>query len=119
MSAAAKQAKILQDILSEFAEQSRALSGIASAFFPKAAEFNSTPWHLAAVFDFAFPQTRGTRPPGTDERARYLATLDALSSDDAEIRHLMTEVFHLLQPLSVLQQEPLRSRVLSRIARGP
>jgi 2-polyprenyl-6-methoxyphenol hydroxylase-like FAD-dependent oxidoreductase len=116
MSAAAKQAKLLQDILSEFAEQSRALSGIASAFFPKAGEFNSTPWRLASVFDFAFPQTRGTRPPGTDERARYLATL---ASDDAEIRHLMTEVFHLLQPLSALQQEPLRSRVLSRISRRP
>jgi len=118
MSAAAKQAKILQGILSEYAEQSRPLSGIASAFFPKAAEFNSTPWQLAAGFDFAFPQTRGTRPPGTEERARYLATLDALQADDAEIRHMMTEVFHLLQPLSVLQQEPLRSRVLSQMARG-
>jgi flavin-dependent dehydrogenase len=118
MSAAAKQAKILQDILAEYAEQSRELSGIASAFFPKAAEFNSTPWHLAAGFDFAFPQTRGTRPPGTEERARYLATLDALQADDAEIRHLMTEVFHLLQPLSVLQREPLRSRVLGRMAHG-
>jgi 2-polyprenyl-6-methoxyphenol hydroxylase-like FAD-dependent oxidoreductase len=118
MSAAAKQAKILQDILAEYTEQSRALSGIASAFFPKAAEFNSTPWHLAAGFDFAFPQTRGTRPPGTEERARYLATLDALQADDAEIRHLMTEVFHLLQPLSVLQREPLRSRVLGRLAHG-
>jgi hypothetical protein len=51
MSAAAKQAKILQDVLSEYAEQSRPLSGIASAFVPKAAEFNSTPWHLAAGFD--------------------------------------------------------------------
>ena len=95
---------------SEYAEQSRPLSGIASAFFPKAAEFNSTPWHLAAGFDFAFPQTRGTRPPGTEERARYLATLDALQADDAKIPHLITEVFHLLRPLSVLQQEPLRSR---------
>jgi hypothetical protein len=28
----------------------------------------------------------------------------------------MTEVFHLVQPLSVLQQEPLRSRVLGRLA---
>jgi 2-polyprenyl-6-methoxyphenol hydroxylase-like FAD-dependent oxidoreductase len=118
MSAAAKQAKILQDILSEYAEQSRALSGIASAFFPKAVEFNSTPWHLAAGFDFAFPQTRGTRPPGTQERARYLATLDALQADDAEIRRLMTEVFHLIQPLSILLQEPLRSRVLGRMAHG-
>ena len=42
--------------------------------------------------------------------------LDALQADDAEIRHLMTEVFHLLQPLSVLQREPLRSRVLGRLA---
>jgi 2-polyprenyl-6-methoxyphenol hydroxylase-like FAD-dependent oxidoreductase len=118
MSAAAKQAKILQDILSEYAEQSRPLSGIACAFFRKAAEFNNTPWHLAAGFDFAFPKTRGTRPPGTEERARYLATLDTFQADDAEIRHLMTEVFHLLQPLSVLQQEPLRSRVLGQMARG-
>jgi hypothetical protein len=47
-----------------------------------------------------------------------MATLDTLQADDAEIRHLMTEVFHLIQPLSVLQQEPLRSRVFSRIARG-
>ena len=28
----------------------------------------------------------------------------------------MTEVFHLVRPLSVLQQEPLRSRVLGRLA---
>jgi hypothetical protein len=28
----------------------------------------------------------------------------------------MTEVFHLVQPLSVLQKEPLRSRVLGRFA---
>src|SRR5262249_30341476 len=118
MSAAAKQAKILHDILAEYTEQSRALSGIASAFFPKAAEFNSTPWHLSAGFDFAFPQALGTRPPGTEERARYLATLNAHQADDAEISRLMPELFHLLQPLSVLQQEPLRSRVLGQMARG-
>jgi hypothetical protein len=47
-----------------------------------------------------------------------LATLDALQADDAEIRRLMTEVFHLIQPLSILLQEPLRSRVLGRMAHG-
>jgi hypothetical protein len=56
--------------------------------------------------------------PGTVERARYLATLDALQADDAEIRRLMNEVFHLIQPLSILLQEPLRSRVLGRMAHG-
>jgi 2-polyprenyl-6-methoxyphenol hydroxylase-like FAD-dependent oxidoreductase len=117
MSAAAKQAEILQHVLSDCATQSRGMDGIASSFFRQAAEFNSTPWNLAAAFDFAFPQTRGTRPPGTDERARYFAALDGLQGEDAEVRRLMTEVFQLLQPLSVLQQEPLRSRVLGR-ARG-
>ena len=70
MSAAAKQAKILQDVLSEYAEQSRPLSGIASAFFPKAAEFNSTPWHLAAGFDLLSRKlgARG-RPERKNERA--------------------------------------------------
>lgn len=116
MSAAAMQAVILQEILSDYSEQSREVPGIASSFFTKAAQFNSTPWNLAASFDFAFPQTRGKRPPGIEERARYFAALDKLASDDSEVRRLMAEVFHLVQPLSILQQEPLRSRVLSRIA---
>jgi flavin-dependent dehydrogenase len=116
MSAAAKQAKILQDLLFEYAEQSQDVGRIASSFFPKAAEFNSTPWNLAAGFDFAFPQTRGIRPPESQERARYFAAVDKLQTEDSDVRRLMTEVFHLLQPLSVLQQEPLRARVLGRMA---
>jgi hypothetical protein len=116
MSAAAKQAGILQEILSDCVKQSCELGWIASSFFTRAAEFNRTPWTLAAGADFAFPQTRGVRPPGTAEQARYFAELDKLAQEDAEILRLMTEVLHLVQPLSVLQQEPLRSRVLSRFA---
>lgn len=116
MSAAAKQAEILQDTLSHCAKQSRGLSGIASSFFMQAAEFNSTPWNLAAGADFAFPQTRGLRPTGAAEQARYFAELDRLAQEDSDVLRLMTEVFHLVQPISVLQQEPLRSRVLGRLA---
>ena len=82
MSAAAKQVKILQEILSDCAKQSRGLSGIASSFFTQAAEFNSTPWNLAAGADFAFPQTRGVRPPGVGEQARYFQQLDKLAQED-------------------------------------
>jgi 2-polyprenyl-6-methoxyphenol hydroxylase-like FAD-dependent oxidoreductase len=116
MSAAAKQAEILREILSDCAKHSRRLGGITTAFFMQAAEFNSTPWNLAAGADFAFPQTRGVRPPGMAERARYFAELDKIAQEDSEVLRLMTEVFHLVQPLSVLQHEPLRSRVLSRFA---
>jgi 2-polyprenyl-6-methoxyphenol hydroxylase-like FAD-dependent oxidoreductase len=115
MSAAARQANLLREVLSEHQSQARGLDGIGRAFFAKAAELNSTPWNLAAAFDFAFPQTRGERPPGIEERARYFAALDRLQTEDKEIRQLMTEVFQLVRPLSTLLEEPLRSRVLARM----
>jgi hypothetical protein len=40
MSAAAKQAGILQELLSDCAKQSHGLGGITSSFFAQAAEFN-------------------------------------------------------------------------------
>jgi len=77
-----------------------------------------TPWDLAAGFDFAFPQTRGERPPGIQERARYFAALDRLQVEDRQVQRLVAEVFHLVRPLSALQEEPLRSRVLARMSTG-
>src|SRR5262249_46391253 len=116
MSAAARQAAILGEVLSKLASQFKDVAEVGPAFFARAAEFNATPWNLAAAFDFAYPQTRATRPVGYDERVRYFAALDRLQTDDPEIRRLMTEVFHLLQPLSVLLQEPVRRKVLARAA---
>jgi 2-polyprenyl-6-methoxyphenol hydroxylase-like FAD-dependent oxidoreductase len=111
MSAAAHQAGLLGEILSEHLSRDRGLDGLTRSFYSRAAQFNSTPWNLAAAFDFAFPQTRGERPAGTEERARYFAILDRLQAKDPEMRRLMTEVFHLVKPLSALLEEPLQSRV--------
>jgi 2-polyprenyl-6-methoxyphenol hydroxylase-like FAD-dependent oxidoreductase len=115
MSAATLQAKALHKILAERAEQSHGLDGIASSFFPKVAELSTSPWMAAAGFDFAFPQTRGEWPPGTEERAHFLKALDQLSLEDEEVMRLVNQVFHLLRPASVLQEEPLLSRVRARM----
>jgi 2-polyprenyl-6-methoxyphenol hydroxylase-like FAD-dependent oxidoreductase len=115
MSAAAQQAEILHQVLSQCVAGSASLDELAPTFFARAADANSTPWNLAAAFDFAFLQTRGLRPPDLEQRARYFAALDRLQCEDTEVRRLVTEVFQLLQPLSVLMQEPLRSRVLQRL----
>jgi 2-polyprenyl-6-methoxyphenol hydroxylase-like FAD-dependent oxidoreductase len=70
MSAAAQQADILRRVLSQCAAESAGLDGLASTFSARATEANSTPWNLAAAFDFAFPQTRGTvRPTLNNGRA--------------------------------------------------
>ena len=111
MSAAARQAGALREILSQHLFREPELDRLAGAFYSKAAELNGTPWNLAAAFDFAFPQTRGARPAGAEERTRYFAILDRLQAVDPEIRRLMIEVFHLVKPLSMLLEEPIQSRV--------
>jgi 2-polyprenyl-6-methoxyphenol hydroxylase-like FAD-dependent oxidoreductase len=117
MSSAALQVKALQELLTEGAEDPRGLEGLAPLFFAKAAEVIATPWALAAVADFAFPRTTGERPGDIEESARYFAALDALQAEDIEVHRLVSDVFNLVKPLSVLSEEPLRSRVLAREAR--
>lgn len=66
-------ASLLGEVVSEHFSQGRGPDGIAAKFYSRATELNSTPWNLAAGFDFSFPQTRGERPAGSEERARYFA----------------------------------------------
>jgi flavin-dependent dehydrogenase len=115
MSSAALQAQALQKVLREHAAQARGLDGLAPAFFPKAAQAISAPWTLAANFDFAYPQTRGERPPGLAEGAGYFAALDSLQAEDIDVQRLVTEVFQLSKPISALREEPLLSRILARL----
>lgn len=115
MSSAALQVQTLQKILRERAAQSQGLDGLAAAFFPKAAEAVSAPWTLSANFDFAYPQTKGERPPGLAEGAGYFAALDSLQAEDVDVQRLVTEVFQLTQPISALRDEPLLSRILARL----
>jgi 2-polyprenyl-6-methoxyphenol hydroxylase-like FAD-dependent oxidoreductase len=111
MSAAALQASLLREVLSQHLSREPQLDGLAGAFYSRVAQLNSTPWNVAAAFDFAFPHTRGDKPAGAEERARYFVILDRLQAVDPEIRRLMTEVFHLVKPLSMLLEEPIQSRV--------
>ncbi|MGH7913934.1 MAG: FAD-dependent oxidoreductase, partial [Candidatus Binataceae bacterium] len=115
MSSAALQAQTLQTVLREHAAQSRTIDDLASAFFPKAAWAVSAPWTLAANFDFAYPETRGERPPGLGESAGYFAALDSLQAEDIDVQRLVTEVFQLTKPISALREEPLLSRILDRL----
>jgi 2-polyprenyl-6-methoxyphenol hydroxylase-like FAD-dependent oxidoreductase len=115
MSSAALQAQALRHALGGRAAQSRGIDGLAADFFPQAAAAISSPWTLAANFDFAYPQTRGERPPGMAAGAAYFAVLDSLQAEDINVQRLITEVFQLTRPISALSEEPLLSRVLTRL----
>jgi 2-polyprenyl-6-methoxyphenol hydroxylase-like FAD-dependent oxidoreductase len=115
MSSAAQQVAALDRILRERASESGTLAGLSSSFFAKAAEVISAPWMLAASADFAYPQTKGERPPGFAEAGAYFAALDAMQAEDFEASRLLAEVFQLTKPLSALLEEPLRTRVMARM----
>jgi 2-polyprenyl-6-methoxyphenol hydroxylase-like FAD-dependent oxidoreductase len=106
MSSAVLQADALAQILAERASQPNGLDALAAAFFPRAAEVVSTPWALAANFDFSYPQTKGERPQMTSDGLRYFLILDALTAEDIEVQKTLFEVFNLLRPPSVLWEEP-------------
>jgi 2-polyprenyl-6-methoxyphenol hydroxylase-like FAD-dependent oxidoreductase len=115
MSSASLQARVLGRLLEERARSPQGLEGLAAAFFPHAAAVVNTPWTFAANFDFAYPQTTGTRSSMPAEITRYFMVLDALTAEDIEIHKTMVEVFGLARPMSALWDEPVRSRVLARM----
>ena len=111
MSSAALQVQALQQLLTERTTGAQGLVGLAQSFFPQAAEIIVTPWTLAANQDLAYPRMQGERPPDLEERTQYFMDVDALTAEDNEVYRLLFEVLNLAKPLSVLREEPLRSRV--------
>ena len=53
----------------------------------------------------------------TSDSLRYFVILDALTAEDIEVQKILSDVFNLVRPPSVLWDEPLRSRVYERMAK--
>jgi hypothetical protein len=70
------------------------------------------PWALAAIPDFAFPDTRGERPAQFAQSLKFLGGMVKLAARDAGVHQRMLEVQHLLRPYSALDEPELRQRAL-------
>ena len=119
MSSAALQAQALGQLLAERATRTEGLAGLWLSFFAKAAEVVANPWILAGSVDLAFAKTQGERPPDFKEQLAYIAALDALTANDIELDQLFNDVFCLCKPVSALNEEPLRTRVLAELRKHP
>jgi len=111
MSVSAQEACLLHELLRRRAEETHPLDGLASAFFTKAAKLIETPWALAAIPDYAVPETEGQRPEDLEQRLAFSAALFQLAATDAAVHKLLVEVLHLLKPQSVLNDPDLVERV--------
>jgi len=114
MSVAALEACLLRRLLERLGEDSQPLAALASTFFAEVQTLIETPWSVA-MLDFAFPNTRGQRPPDFETTLKFGIALTRLAAEDPAVHKLTLEVQHLLKPRSVYRDPTLVQRVLAKM----
>jgi 2-polyprenyl-6-methoxyphenol hydroxylase-like FAD-dependent oxidoreductase len=115
MTVALQEADLLFDLLRTSDENS--LATLAPTFLAKAEVLIAAPWAMSAVPDFVYPDTTGERPADLADRLNFQRALGRLAVHDAEVYELLTEVRHVLKPLSLLDDPSIVERVKEEIAK--
>jgi 2-polyprenyl-6-methoxyphenol hydroxylase-like FAD-dependent oxidoreductase len=113
MSVAAQEASLLFDLLGRF--DSDLLSTLAADFLTKAEKLIADPWAMSAIPDFIYPETTGVRPQDLQERLNFQKGLGQLAARDTSVFQLLIDVRNLLEPLTVLDDPTIVSRVEEEI----
>jgi hypothetical protein len=87
------------------------LHGLAPAFFAEAEALIETPWAMAALPDFIYPQTRGERPADFEQQLKVGRAMGKLAARDPAVHKLVAEVAHLLKLRRVYQDPQMQQRL--------
>ena len=117
MSAAAREASILFDLLQRLDNDS--LSILALDFLTEAENLIADPWAMSAIPDFIYPDTTGVRPNDLEERLNFQSGFARLANRDAAVFELLTDVRHLLKPLKVLEDPSIADRIKEEVTSEP
>ncbi|MDB5409468.1 MAG: 2-polyprenyl-6-methoxyphenol hydroxylase [Rhodospirillales bacterium] len=116
MTVATKEAASLGMLLRNRAGEEDPLAGLAAAFLADVKPVIAAAWSMAAVPDFAHPETRGERPADIRTSLRFRATLNRVASRDPEIHKLMLEVRQFIKPESALREPEIARRLEAEMA---
>jgi 2-polyprenyl-6-methoxyphenol hydroxylase-like FAD-dependent oxidoreductase len=111
MSAAAQQARLLQDVLRRAAAEPDPIAAAQAGFMAEVASVLETPWTMSTSADLAFPGTRGERPENFAEAQQFEASLFRAVVADPLVHRAMMEIGQLLQPQSLLQEPHIMRRI--------
>jgi len=111
MSSAAKQARLLQDVLDRAAADADPIAALQAGFMTEVASVLETPWIMSTSADLAFPQTRGERPDNFAEARQFEAALFRAAVADPVVHRAMIEVAQLLQPHHRLHEPDVVRRI--------
>lgn len=118
MSVAAQEGLLLRRLLAQGGAESSALATLAPAFFTGLQPLLETPWAMAAIPDFIFPQTTGRRPPDLARTLEMGFAMLRLAARRPDVHKLVVEVQHLLKPRSAYRNPLLMARLLLEMARA-
>jgi 2-polyprenyl-6-methoxyphenol hydroxylase-like FAD-dependent oxidoreductase len=116
MTVALQEANLLFDLLRTL--DGNSLATLAPTFLAKAETLIAAPWAMSAIPDFIYQETTGERPADLEDRLNFQRALGRLAVRDAEVYELLTEIRHVLKPLSLLDDPSIVRRVKEEIAKG-
>ncbi len=90
----------------------------AAVYYAAAAKVVEVPWALAAGGDFAFPQTRGSKPRGTDLVNRYVRRVSLAAQVSPPVAKAFASVAHLAKPPALLFRPSMVARVAAAALRS-
>jgi flavin-dependent dehydrogenase len=118
MSSAAKQARLLQDVLSRASPEPDPVAAAQAGFMAEVASVLETPWMMSTSADLAFPQTRGERPENFAEAQEFEAALFRAAVADPIVHRAMMEVAQLLEKQQRLHEPDIMRRIEAVSARA-
>jgi 2-polyprenyl-6-methoxyphenol hydroxylase-like FAD-dependent oxidoreductase len=116
MTMALQEANLLFDLLRTF--DGSQLATLAPTFLTKVETLIADPWAMSAIPDFIYQETTGERPADLEDRLNFQRALGRLAVRDTELLELLTEIRHVLKPLSLLDDPSIVNRVKEEIANG-
>ena len=115
MSVAAQEVGVLKRLIEARALDADPLKGPAQSFFAAIQDFLAAPWAVTES-DFIYEKTRGQRPNDLHQRLKFSFALQQVATEDATVHQIMSEVNHLVKPLSTLRDPQIVSRVTALMA---
>jgi hypothetical protein len=111
MSAAAKQARLLQTVLGQAAAEPDPLAAAQAGFMAGVESVLQTPWSMSTSADLALPKTRGVRPENFEKGRQFEAALFRAVVADPVVHRAMIEVGQLLQSHELLHEPHIKERI--------
>jgi hypothetical protein len=110
MTSAAMQAAALDKLLTS----QKNLDDLYKPYFKQIAQIVDMPWQTAVGEDFRYPQTKGTKAPGTDLINSYIDKVHLATHHDPVVGAAFLKVMSMMEPPTSL----LRPHILWRVFRG-